>query len=159
MTFIVAFAVICSGITSASTASRAFAANLSHAFNLDLAGGIGITVIGLLFMAAVAVINFRGVGESVKLNVVLTLVELGGLLIIIMIGLWAIGLGQGDVSRVTAVQNGGGGRHVLAGDRRHHARLLRHGGVRGLRQHGGGMPGSDPHLPEGAARRPVDHRR
>src|SRR5215207_1094962 len=100
VTFIVAFAVMCSGITSASTASRAFAANLSHAFNLNLAGGIGITVIGLLFMAAVAAINLRGVGESVKANVVLTCVELSGLLIIITIGLWAIGHGQGDVSRV-----------------------------------------------------------
>jgi basic amino acid/polyamine antiporter, APA family len=101
ITFIVAFAVMCSGITSASTASRAFAANLSSAFNLDLAGGIGITLIGLAFMALVAVINFRGVGESVKANVVLTCVELTGLLIIIFIGLWAIGAGQGDVSRVT----------------------------------------------------------
>ena len=101
MTFIVAFAVMCSGITSASTASRAFAANLSHAFNLNLAGGIGITIVGLLFMALVAVVNFRGVGESVKANVVLTLVELSGLLLIIFIGLWAIGAGQGDVSRVT----------------------------------------------------------
>ena len=36
VTFIVAFAVMCSGITSASTASRAFAANLSHAFGLGL---------------------------------------------------------------------------------------------------------------------------
>jgi basic amino acid/polyamine antiporter, APA family len=100
VTFIVAFAVMCSGITSASTASRAFAANLSQSFNLNFAGGIGITIIGLLFMAVVAAVNFRGVGESVKANVVLTLVELSGLLIIIMIGLWAIGLGQGDVSRV-----------------------------------------------------------
>src|SRR5919198_4919109 len=79
VTFIVAFAVMSSGITSASTASRAFAANLAHAFNLNLAGGIGLTIIGLLFMAAVATINFRGVGESVKMNVVLTLVELSGL--------------------------------------------------------------------------------
>jgi amino acid transporter len=51
-------------------------------------------------MAIVAAVNFRGVGESVKANVVLTCVELTGLLIIITIGLWAIGLGQGDVSRV-----------------------------------------------------------
>ena len=99
VTFIVAFAVMCSGITSASTASRAFAANLSQAFGLNYAA-TGITIIGLLFMAGVAAINFRGVGESVKANVVLTLVELTGLLIIICIGLWAIGLGQGDVSRV-----------------------------------------------------------
>jgi amino acid transporter len=99
VTFIVAFAVMCSGITSASTASRAFAANMSNAFGLGLADGIGITLVGLGFMALVAAINFRGVGESVKFNVVLTCVELTGLLIIIFIGLWAIGAGQGDVSR------------------------------------------------------------
>ena len=100
VTFLVAFAVMASGITSASTASRAFAANLSDAFGLGLAGGIGITVIGLLFMGLVAAVNLRGVGESVKLNVLLTVVELTGLLIIIVIGLWAIAGGQGDVSRV-----------------------------------------------------------
>ncbi|TKT77378.1 APC family permease [Aquamicrobium sp. LC103] len=100
ITFIVAFAVMSSGITSASTASRAFSANMSEAFSLGF-GPTGITMIGLAFMALVAIVNFRGVGESVKVNVVLTLVELTGLLIIIFIGLWAIGAGQGDVSRVT----------------------------------------------------------
>nr|WP_229428073.1 APC family permease [Massilia soli] len=98
ITFIVAFAVMCSGITSASTASRAFAANMSNAFDLNLAG-IGITVAGLVFMAAVAAINFRGVSESVKFNVVLTCVELSGLLIIVVIGLMAISAGEGDVAR------------------------------------------------------------
>jgi amino acid transporter len=99
VTFIVAFAVMCSGITSASTASRAFAANMSHAFAFDFSP-TGITIAGLCFMALVAAINFRGVGESVKANVVLTCVELTGLLIIIAIGFWAISKGQGDVSRV-----------------------------------------------------------
>lgn len=100
ITFIVAFAVMCSGITSASTASRAFAANMSSAFGLGLSGGWGITLIGLGFMALVAIVNLRGVGESVKANVVLTCVELTGLLIIITIGMMAIAAGQGDVSRV-----------------------------------------------------------
>ena len=100
ITFIVAFAVMCSGITSASTASRAFAANMSNAFGLGLSGGMGITLIGLGFMAIVAIVNLRGVGESVKANVVLTCVELTGLLIIITIGMMAIAAGQGDVSRV-----------------------------------------------------------
>ena len=53
LTFIVAFAVMSSGISSASTASRAFAANLSNSFDLKLAGGIGITVIGLLLWTPV----------------------------------------------------------------------------------------------------------
>ena len=35
LTFMVAFMVMCSGITSASTASRAFAANLNEGFGLD----------------------------------------------------------------------------------------------------------------------------
>ena len=100
ITFIVAFAVMCSGITSASTASRAFAANMSDAFGLGLSGGFGITLIGLGFMTLVALVNLRGVGESVKANVVLTCVELTGLLIIITIGMMAIAAGQGDVSRV-----------------------------------------------------------
>ncbi|HWV41484.1 APC family permease [Pseudorhodoplanes sp.] len=99
LTFIVAFAVMCSGITSASTASRAFAANFVHTFGMDPGGTVGVTLIGLAFMAVVGLINFRGVGESVKTNMVLTCIELTGLLIIIFIGLWAIGLGQGDVSR------------------------------------------------------------
>jgi basic amino acid/polyamine antiporter, APA family len=112
VTFIVAFAVMCSGITSASTASRAFAANLSNAFELGLAGGIGITLVGLAFMVLVAAVNFRGVAESVKANVVLTCVELTGLLIIIFIGLWAIAAGEGDVSRVTQFKTSADGSVV-----------------------------------------------
>ena len=46
LTFIVAFAVMCSGITSSATASRAFAANFAKVFDLDIAGGIGITIVG-----------------------------------------------------------------------------------------------------------------
>ncbi|MET0652909.1 MAG: APC family permease [Hyphomicrobiaceae bacterium] len=108
ITFIVAFAVMCSGITSASTASRAFSANMSTALGLNFST-FGITMTGLVFMALVAAVNFRGVGESVKANVVLTCVELTGLLIIIFIGLWAIGAGQGDVSRVTQFKAGDAG--------------------------------------------------
>ncbi|BDA86086.1 amino acid permease [Aureimonas sp. SA4125] len=106
ITFIVAFAVMSSGITSAATASRAFAANLATVAGFDQAGGLTVTLIGLGFMALVAIVNFRGVAESLKMNVVLTTVELTGLLIIITIGFWAIGTGQGDVSRVITFDAG-----------------------------------------------------
>src|ERR687894_1138637 len=72
LTFIVTFAVMCSGLTSASSASKAFAANAASVFGLGFEEGIGITLIGLGFMTLVAAINYRGVGESVKANVVLT---------------------------------------------------------------------------------------
>ncbi|MCK9911640.1 amino acid permease, partial [Microbacteriaceae bacterium K1510] len=40
------------------------------------------------------------------LNVVLTIVELSGLLIIIAIGMWAIGSGTGDLSRTLEFKTG-----------------------------------------------------
>jgi APA family basic amino acid/polyamine antiporter len=106
VTFVVAFAVMCSGITSASTASRAFAANFSAGFDLGL-DAFGITLVGIVFMVLVAIVNFRGVGESVNVNVVFTSIELTGLLIIIVVGAWAIGLGQGDVWRALSFEPAG----------------------------------------------------
>ncbi|MBL7258976.1 APC family permease [Paractinoplanes lichenicola] len=104
LTFIVAFAVMCSGLTSASSASKAFASNFVEAFDLSLGDGFALTAIALGFMLLVGLINFRGVGESVKLNVLLTCVELTGLLIVICIGAWALGGGNGDLSRLTDFQ-------------------------------------------------------
>lgn len=100
-TFIVAFAVMCSGITSASTASRAFAANLATGIEWE-ASNTEIMLIALAFMALVMAVNLRGVSESVKANVVLTLVELSGLVIVILIGCYAIAGGDADFGRVVA---------------------------------------------------------
>jgi amino acid transporter len=103
VTFLTAFVVMCSGITSASTASRFFAANFFTAFDIDW-GKVGVVVMALLFMALIAVVNFRGVGESVKLNVVLTIVEITGLAMVIGVGIWAFTGGGADVdfARVVA---------------------------------------------------------
>ena len=99
LTFIIAFTVMCSGITSASTASRAFASNFAKGFKLDDKNTFLILGIALAFMLLIALVNFRGVGESVKANIVLTMVELSGLLLVILVGFWAIFGGQGDFSR------------------------------------------------------------
>ena len=101
LTFLVAFTVMCSGITSASTASNAFAGFLSDGFGLGFAAGSpGLLALALAFMALVAAVNFRGVGESVKANVVLTCVELSGLLMIILVGFWAMSQGRADFTEV-----------------------------------------------------------
>lgn len=76
VTFIVAFVVMCSGITSASTASRAFSANFFEGIGVAEPSKFAVALLALGFMAALAAINFRGVGESIKLNVVLTIVEI-----------------------------------------------------------------------------------
>jgi APA family basic amino acid/polyamine antiporter len=59
----------------------------------------------MLFMAMLATINLRGVGESVKLNVALTIIEITGLLMVILVGLWAFtGSADVDFSRVVAFE-------------------------------------------------------
>ncbi|TWS19319.1 APC family permease [Tsukamurella asaccharolytica] len=95
VTFMVAFAVMSSGLTSAATASRAFALNLSAAFGLDPSVAL-VTVVAVAFMLLLAAVNLRGVGESVRLNVVLTMIELSGLLLVIVVGLYAILGGRAD---------------------------------------------------------------
>lgn len=109
-TFLVCFTVMCSGITSASTAARAFAANLEAMVNVvradwfgmnEVEASGGLTVfLAICFIALVGLINLRGVAESVYANVVLTLVELSGLLLVILVGMFAIGQGKADLSRV-----------------------------------------------------------
>lgn len=103
LTFIVCFTVMCSGLTSAATASRAFAANLFAAFGMEADGGI-VTLGALGFMVLVMLVNFRGASESVKTNVVLTLVELSGLLLVIVLSLYAMAGGDADFSRVVAFE-------------------------------------------------------
>ncbi|MEV7648699.1 APC family permease [Arthrobacter sp. NPDC089319] len=99
LTFLVTFAVLSSGITSASTAAKFLGENFIAGFNLDW-DQTGVTWVAIVFMAVLAAINFRGVSESVKFNVVLTLVEFTGLLIVILIGFWAMSQGNVDFSRV-----------------------------------------------------------
>ncbi len=103
VTFMVAFTVMCSGVTSASTASRAFSSNVLTVAGVETPAPLVVTVVALLFMVLVALVNLRGVGESVKANVVLTCIELSGLLIVLGVGAWAILGGQGDLSRATTI--------------------------------------------------------
>ncbi|MDQ1670920.1 MAG: basic amino acid/polyamine antiporter, family [Actinomycetota bacterium] len=104
VTFIVAFAVMCSGITSASTSARAFGGDYLAEFV-----SLPVVLVAICFLVLLALVNFRGVSESVKANVVLTTVELSGLLVIIAIGVYAVLTGDGEPSRLTEVDTGGDG--------------------------------------------------
>ena len=94
LTFMVAFAVMSSGIASASTLARAFAGDYLGEF-VDLP--LVLAAIGLIVI--VAAINLRGISESVRVNVVLTAIEVTGLILIVVIGVAALGEGSGDFSR------------------------------------------------------------
>jgi amino acid transporter len=111
VTFLVAFGVICSGITSASTSSNLLATNLLaglEGVGVDVPGGNGlILTIALLFMLLLAAINLRGVGESVKFNVILTLIEITALVIVIGVGFYVMAQGNADMGRIVVFNSGG----------------------------------------------------
>lgn len=103
LTFMVAFTVMASGITSAATASRAFAENLVKGIGATTNPTL-VSAIAIGFILLVMAVNTYGVGESVKANVVLTLIELSGLLLVILVGFIAMLGGRADFSRVTMFQ-------------------------------------------------------
>src|SRR3954452_3232383 len=47
--FLCSFVVACSGLTSASSASKAFAENFGQAFDVSLGEGLGLTAVALGF--------------------------------------------------------------------------------------------------------------
>ena len=93
-TFMVAFAVMCSGLSSAATLSRAFGGDYLSAFvSWDA------ILVGLGFLAIVAAINMRGIRESMRFNFVLTLIEISGLVLVMIIGIAFLTDGGGDPGR------------------------------------------------------------
>jgi basic amino acid/polyamine antiporter, APA family len=101
LTFMVTFTVMASGITSAATAARAFGGTYLREF-VELP----VWAVGIVFVVGLALINFRGVGESVKANLLLTVIELSGLLIIIAVGVYAVAGGLGEPARLVEINTG-----------------------------------------------------
>ena len=101
LSFIVAFAVVCSGITSASALARGFGGDYLTEF-------VDVKVIfgALALLALITLVNLRGISESVKLNVGLTMVELTGLLLIVLIAVVAIAQGDAEPSRAFEFKEG-----------------------------------------------------
>ncbi|MGB4867417.1 MAG: amino acid permease [Hyphomicrobium sp.] len=83
LSFTVGLALVCSGLTSVATQSRIFAANLSNLLGLE-ALPVWIIVIGFILILTGVV--FRGIRESMWVNVLCTLIEATGLLIVIAAG-------------------------------------------------------------------------
>jgi amino acid transporter len=94
LTFMVAFAVMASGITSASTLARGFAGDALGEFV-----AAPLVPVAIAFLLVVALINARGISESVRVNATLTVIEVGGLLLVAVIGIAALGDAGADAGR------------------------------------------------------------
>lgn len=83
LSFLVGLALVCSGLSSVATQSKVFAANATALLGLS---SMPVEAIALGFILILAGIVFRGIQESMWANVVCTIIEASGLLIVIAAG-------------------------------------------------------------------------
>lgn len=84
LSFMVGLALVCSGLTSIATQSRVFAANLLELIGLD---GMPVAWLALGFLMVMTGIVFRGIRESMWVNVLCTVVEAAGLILVVVVGI------------------------------------------------------------------------
>src|SRR3954449_6042308 len=85
---------MCSGVSSAAALATAFGGDYLSEF-VDLP----TVLVALAVIAAVTAINFRGIKESANFNLACTLIELGGLFLVVVIGAAFLFDGGGDPAR------------------------------------------------------------
>lgn len=86
LTYVLGLAILASGLTSMATATRGFSGYVLQI--LEWPGDSRwVYAIMLAFIALMTVINLRGIKESAWFNALCTLIEAGGLLLIVAVGI------------------------------------------------------------------------
>src|SRR5215211_7189932 len=100
LSFMVTIAVMASGVTSASfAATRVGGRYWTGVFGTENPPTVLIAILVILLVAAV---NYRGVGESIRINIAITLIELSGLIFIILVGAWVLIQGEGNPGQASS---------------------------------------------------------
>lgn len=111
ISFVVGFSMLAAGVTSAAGLSIAFAGDYLATF-IDVPAQVAAPV----FLVLLALLNARGIKESVRSNVVMTVIEVSGLVLVIVAVAVAVGGGQGDPARLVELPpETGAGTAILAG--------------------------------------------
>ncbi|WP_332909574.1 APC family permease [Nocardia yamanashiensis] len=95
---LVGFCMLAGGIVSVGALARAFAGDYLQALIT-----VPIPLVVVVFLLALAALNIRGIRESLRANVLATLIELSGLVLIIGLGIWIMVRGDGDPGRLTEI--------------------------------------------------------
>ncbi|RZS56387.1 amino acid/polyamine/organocation transporter (APC superfamily) [Microcella putealis] len=101
VSFLVGFSMLAAGVTSAAGLTLAFAGDYLTVF-ID----VPPIVSALVFLALIAALNARGIRESLGANVVMTVLELSGLVLVVVVVAIFVGGGGGDAARLTTFPEG-----------------------------------------------------
>ncbi len=101
LSFLVGFCMLAAGVTSAAGLSLAFAGDYLSAF-IDTPA----VPTALVFLCVVALLNARGIKESLGANTVMTVIEVSGLLFVVVLAARYLLSGQGEPAWVLAFAPG-----------------------------------------------------
>ncbi|WP_072313402.1 APC family permease [Agrococcus sp. Marseille-P2731] len=94
VSFLVGFCMLAAGVVSAAGLALAFAGYFESLVP------VAAMIVAPVFLVLVAALNARGIRESLASNVVMTIIELSGLLLIIVAVALMVSGGGGDLARV-----------------------------------------------------------
>ncbi|MGC5561721.1 APC family permease [Streptomyces sp. FR-108] len=94
--FLAGFCMLAAGVVSVGALARGFGGDYLSEFVT-----LPVVLVTIVFLAALALLNARGISESTRANAVATVIEVGGLLLVIGLGAWIVLRGDGDVGRLT----------------------------------------------------------
>ncbi|MFZ4176933.1 APC family permease [Streptomyces griseoincarnatus] len=94
--FVAGFCMLAAGIVSVAALARGFSGDYLSAFVT-----LPVALVAVVFLALLALVNARGIKESTRANVVATVVEVGGLAIVVVLGAWLLLRGDGELGRLT----------------------------------------------------------
>ncbi|WP_194825011.1 APC family permease [Nocardia sp. XZ_19_231] len=94
----IGFCMLAAGIVSVGALARAFAGDYLQALV-----SLPTLLVIVIFLTVLAALNVRGIKESLGANVVATLIELGGLVLIIGLGGWVMLRGDAVLDRLTQI--------------------------------------------------------
>jgi amino acid transporter len=94
--FLAGFCMLAAGVVSVAALARGFGGDYLSAFV-----SLPVGLVAVVFLALIALLNARGIKESMRANVVATVVEVGGLLVVVALGAWLLLRGEGDAGRLT----------------------------------------------------------
>jgi amino acid transporter len=107
--FLIGFCGLAAGVTSVGALALAFAGEY-----LDALVALPAVPVALAFLVAIGLLNARGISESMGANVVMTLVEAAGLVLVVVLGALVVGRGDVDPARLADVPPGGAGGIAVA---------------------------------------------
>ncbi len=102
--FLAGFCMLAAGVVSVAALARGFAGDYLTEFV-----SLPLVPVALVFLAGLALLNLRGISASTRANAVATVIEVGGLLLVIGLGIWIMARGDADLGRLTEVGTPGSG--------------------------------------------------